>query len=207
MSRIKSRVLAIPILAIALTANACSATNSPATTTVDHTTTSTISGATITTLARPTTTTTGTTTPTTTTTLANDTNQLASGSGCTPGPGDLPDGEWFGRVEEVTEMTVSFDLACWFTGDAAATAAAEDGEESPPPNDYYVRNENPATRAVTVASNTPLVFYPGGDPLEEVETTFSEWGGLVAERGGFFFGVWITIEGGIVTQIKEQWVP
>lgn len=84
---------------------------------------------------------------------------------------------------------------------------AEDGGESPPPNDYYIRNENPLIRELTVDAQTTLVFYPSGDPNEVVTTTFDEWHALSAERGGFFLGVWVTIESGEVAEVNEQWVP
>jgi len=51
---------------------------------------------------------------------------------------------------------MSFDLACWFTGTAAADAALEARDESPPPNDYYIRNDTDRVRAMPV------------DPLAEV---------------------------------------
>ena len=54
------------------------------------------------------------------------------GSGCTPRAGDsLPDGRWFGFVDDAQADQVSFDLACWFTGTAAA-AAAERGRRGEP---------------------------------------------------------------------------
>lgn len=36
-----------------------------------------------------------------------------AGSGCTPGPGPLPDGQWVGYVTTGTETAVSFDLVCF----------------------------------------------------------------------------------------------
>ena len=83
-----------------------------------------------------------------------------SGSGCTPGDTvSLPEGEWYGVVVSASLSGIEFDLACWFTGEAAVTAAAEDGAE-PPPNDYYVRNDNPQIRSLPVSSETEVVWYP-----------------------------------------------
>lgn len=146
-----------------------------------------------------------TTTPSTTTTL--DTNTLASGSGCTPGSDQLPEGEWYGLWVALEEDVVEFDLACWFTGEAAVIASAEDGEESPPPNDYYVRNESDQVRFVPVTSDVPVVWYPDpGDPTTEAVTMYEFWREDV-ESSEFALAIWITIEGGVIVSIREQWVP
>jgi hypothetical protein len=151
--------------------------------------------------------------PTTTTSAATttsesepDTNDLAQGSGCTPGGGPLPDGEWFGLVTSRGDDSIEFDLACWFTGDGAVQASAEDGEESPPPNDYYVRNANPEIREVPVAPGAEVVFYPDGDPTNEEVLAYADWAARVDQRG-YELGVWLEVEEGSITAILEQWVP
>ena len=131
----------------------------------------------------------------------------ASGSGCSPGDSvALPEGEWFGFVESASASGIEFDLACWFTGQAAVDAAAEDGEESPPPNDYYVRNDNPTLRSLGVSSDTEVIWYPTGDPASEAVVSFEEWAEDVVGRG-FMFGVWLAVIDGEVYEIREQWVP
>jgi len=153
------------------------------------------------TTALPTTTTTAPSTSTT------EPDPLApEGSGCTPGTTELPDGEWYGQVDAFDATGISFDLACWFTGEAAEVAAADDGEESPPPNDYYVRNENDEVRLLTVAVDTPVTWQPSGDPNEVVEGTFADWTEYL-EGVEFRLGIWVTVTGGQVTEIVEQWVP
>jgi hypothetical protein len=133
---------------------------------------------------------------------------LAEGSGCTPGTNDsLPDGEWFGYVSGAAASALDFDLACWFTGDAAALAATEDGEESPPPNDYYVRNVSPALRTLDVESDVAVSWLPNpGDPSTETTITYADW---LTDRTTRDFqpGVWLTIGGDDITQIREQYVP
>ena len=143
------------------------------------------------------------------TTTTIDTNTLASGSGCTPGTGDLPDGEWFGLVADASAGEVEFDLACWFTGDAAIAASAEDGEESPPPNDYYVRNTNPALRTISVADDAQVVWLANvGDPASELTIAYPGWLVEREVRGvDLQPGVWITIVGGEAVRILEQYVP
>ena len=131
----------------------------------------------------------------------------ASGSGCSPEDSvSLPEGEWFGFVESTTASGIEFDLACWFTGQAAVDAAAEDGEESPPPNDYYIRNDNPTIRSLGVSAETEVTWYPTGDPASETVVAFEEWAEGVVGRG-FMFGVWLAVIDGEVFEIREQWVP
>jgi hypothetical protein len=129
-----------------------------------------------------------------------------SGSGCTPGDAVvLPEGEWYGVVASASESGIEFDLACWFTGEAAVIAAAEDGAE-PPPNDYYVRNENPQLRSLSVFAETEVTWYPTGDPASEVTATFVDWVEGVNSRG-LLFGVWLEVIDGEVFRLREQWVP
>lgn len=131
----------------------------------------------------------------------------AEGSGCTPSSEtSLPDGRWFGLVASTTDSEIEFDLACWFTGDAAAAAAEEAGEESPPPNDYFVRNNNELTRDLPVAQDAEVTFYLSGDPESDVRGDLATWRGVLDERGPVF-GIWIETSGGEVTSIEEMWVP
>jgi len=189
------------------TSSAASTTTTTATTSTEPATTSTEATAataeTSTTQAE--TATSSTTTVATTTTV--DVNALAEGSGCTPGTTDLGDGTWFGYVESATAAELEFDLACWFTGDAAATAAAEDGEESPPPNDYYVRNQNPQLRTIPVAGPANVTWMPNpGDPSTADTVTYADWLTGRATRD-YQPGVWLTIAGGETVAILEQFVP
>jgi len=135
-----------------------------------------------------------------------DTNAFASGSGCTPGTANLPDGEWFGYVASATADVVEFDLGCWFTGAAAADAASEDGEESPPPNDYYIRNVSSEIRAVPageVVAVTQLAT-PGGP--DTMTVTYAEWVSGWNDRV-WQPGVWLTVADSVVTAIVEQYQP
>lgn len=195
-------VLALTV-ALALVAGACGDDDTAATTTTtgsDSTTTLPDTSTSTDTTRADSTTTEPTTEPTT------DAGPVPDGSGCTPGSEGLPDGRWFGDVEEARSGEISFDLACWFTGDEATAAAAEDGEESPPPNDYYVRNENPAVRDLTVADGTTVTYYPSGDPTDTQELSYDDWR-TGREARAYQLGVWIEVSGGSVTSIEEQWVP
>jgi len=200
MKRSRLLIVGLAVLSACGNGESTDTTNATTTSTTPATTTSVSPSTTA-----PSTTVTTTATSTTETSVQN-TDDLAEGSGCTPGEGPLPDGEWFGFVTSRGEESLDFDLACWFTGNAATQAAAEDGEESPPPNDYYVRNANPDTREVPVGELVEVTFYPDGDPENSSEIDYDDWGGMVATRG-FELGVWLQIENGAIDEIHEQWVP
>lgn len=209
-----SRVSLSTVAALALTlgVTACAtggAGDVPSTNTEPATTTTAVPVTSTTTTTMPTTTTmqaTTTSTTAATTTTAQQTTDGASGSGCAPGPGPLPDGFWFGFVTEASASSITFDLACWFEGEAAVTASAEDGQESPPPNDYYVRNENPLTREVAVSPTANASWYLTGDPNSINCCDFGEWVAARAETG-FQLGVWLSLVKGEITDLEEQWVP
>ena len=153
---------------------------------------------------------TGDTTSTTSTTSTPPTTApskaKADGSGCAPGAGDLPDGRWYGEVPAADGDGITFDLACWYSGEDAVTAAAEDGEESPPANDYYVRNDSATTRDVPVGADVSVEWYPTGDPNAVETVDYASW---VSDRSSrsYQLAVWIEVRGGAVTSIEEQWVP
>lgn len=201
------RARLVTILAFALTLGACTGSSSATSTTAQESTTTSESP--VTTDASTTSTTTAvpsTTVPATTTTSSDLTGE-AEGSGCTPGQGALPDGEWFGFAVAIDQDELVFDLACWFTGDAAVRAAAEDGEESPPPNDYYVRNVNETLRTVSVATGAEVAWYPDvGDPMSETRVGYQDWNSKKGQRG-IDLGVWLEVDDGVIVEIREQWVP
>lgn len=135
-----------------------------------------------------------------------DVNSLASGSGCTPGPGALPDGTWFGYVSEPTATELEFDLACWFSGAGAIEATLEDGEESPPPNDYYIRNSSSDTRAIPVSPTVTVRWLPPDDIVNLTEIAYEQWLEVGPERS-WQPAVWLEIDNGEVTSIEEQYQP
>jgi len=219
--------LAALVFALALIAAACGGDDAATTTTVTPSAATTVTTSppvgsttvTSTTVTAAPSTTTGTTTPTSTeaptttteaTTTTLDINALASGSGCTPGTDALPDGEWFGFVDTVAAASLQFDLACWFTGDAAVMTAAEDGFAEPPPNDYYVRNVNTEVRTVAVAADAQVDWLPAIGPPDLETIPYADW---VAEREGrgvpvdHLPGAWLTVEDGEITMIVEQYTP
>ena len=133
------------------------------------------------------------------------------GSGCTPPEGTkLPDGIWFGVLKAVDPSagTISLDLACWFSGDAAQAAT---GSASPVPNDHYVRNENPKVYVlptVVKVAVVPLAQSAGGGlsgGSGPAQTGVAAAQSLIgSESTGY---VWVEITDGLVTVVQAQFTP
>ena len=142
--------------------------------------------------------------------------------GCsgTPAPATLADGTYFGFVERIDTGSdaMAFDLACFYTGDEANEQAAQRGDEVPVPNDVYIVNDNPATRDVPVDPGTELRLIDwnaccetsAAAELDALATAVAQ--GDFVEFDGFRYAgglspYWITIEGGRVMLIEEQYLP
>jgi hypothetical protein len=140
--------------------------------------------------------------------VVSATLERATGSGCSPGGADqLPDGRWFGYRTSSDSKSVSFDLACWFSGRAAEAAAAEDGEESPPPNDYHIRNLDDRERPVPVDPAAVVTWLPSpGDPSSATTISYSEWNASQPGRQ-LRPGIWLTVRAGMIVAIEEQFQP
>jgi len=114
------------------------------------------------------------------------------------------------KTVDPDRRTITFDLIQFFTGDAATKAAAEDGKESPPPNDYYIRNVNSRLRTLPVAADAPitantLTAQSSGSATKNVPLTLEELAGYFPASGADPF--WITVDGGQVTRIAQQYLP
>jgi hypothetical protein len=106
-------------------------------------------------------------------------------------------------------VTVSFDLACLFTGDAANAAATEDGfSEIPVPNDYWIRNANPLGYTLPAVPDVAVVTLAGPGYSEPAATQTGldgvDWHGT--EPGTFWRG-WIVVDDGWVTVVQQQFFP
>ena len=163
-----------------------------------------------------------------------DGNVIASGRtgrrGAPNGPAETPpqtddaeleDGRHFGyvRAVEVDAGTIVFDLAYWLSGDKADRAYQEaTGETGPVPNDYFVVNDNPRLRELTLADDARVRVLD----WNECCTTFFDadldvWADVIAredfvEDGGHRYSpnaaqVWITVKDGVVTLVEEQYTP
>jgi hypothetical protein len=135
-------------------------------------------------------------------------------------PAELEDGRHFGYVRsvDVEALSLVFDLAYFLTGDEANAAAAEHGLETPVPNDYYIQNDNPKLRTLDFAPDIELVLLDwnhccdetfqgnlgdfadainGGEPVTVGDVVYQ----------GALSQYWVTVEGGLLTRIEEQYLP
>jgi hypothetical protein len=114
------------------------------------------------------------------------------------------------KTVDPDRRTITFDLIQLFTGDAATRAAAEDGKESPPPNDTYIRNVNARLRTLPVAADAPitantLTAQSSGSATKNVPLTLDELAGYFPAADADPF--WITVQGGQVTRMAQQYFP
>jgi hypothetical protein len=105
------------------------------------------------------------------------------------------------------------DYAQYLTGAAAAAAATAHHSESPPPNDYYIVNDNPKLRTLPLAASADVVVlgWGGGDATAPSNISVAQFKGVVGPGSSDprYPGAsyWITIKGGTVVKIKQQYQP
>lgn len=131
----------------------------------------------------------------------------------------LDDGRHFGYIQSV-QLTaqpqfIVFDLAFLLTGDEANQAAADRGMETPVPNDYFIVNDNPRLRELPAAPGLRILLL---DWTNCCDTMFRADPQLFQESfdrkkyppgnyKGKFSGYWLTVRGGAVTKVEEQYFP
>ena len=133
----------------------------------------------------------------------------ASGSGCVPGSNTvIPDGIWFGFLLATDGSSIEFDMACFFFGDIAYTEGAADGVEVN--NDYYIRNQNPLTFDVPMATAAKMYWLDSSSGnFEPTPMSMADWPGPDEDWPcpGEFCGVWLYINEGEITEAVEQYLP
>lgn len=115
----------------------------------------------------------------------------ASGSGCTPGPGALPDGWWFGYPTSPVGNgpAFGFDLAC-FNLEAGSVGA------------FTVTNDSQGIREVPLAPGADLICLFVGQGSVEEDRCASSTPGSGEQRA-----VWVRIEDGQASRVLEQHTP
>jgi hypothetical protein len=115
---------------------------------------------------------------------------------------------------EGSTALLTVDYAEILSGAEAAAAATAHGEESPPPNDYYIVNDNPKLREfpIDTAMTVKVVSQPGGGVVTEgYGMAFGTWYDVLCGMSTDDFVAdrpyWITIEGGTIVAIEEQFLP
>lgn len=111
----------------------------------------------------------------------------AYGSGCSPGPGPLPDGLWFGNVVDRHSDSIDFDLECQIP------SAYVDSE---------IINSSPALRSIPVDGDVLVTELVPPEPTPN-GTTYDHWNAEWCNIAGSC-DVWIGIHDGRVIYIYMQ---
>jgi hypothetical protein len=132
----------------------------------------------------------------------------------------LEDGRHFGYVKSVdlvgSPETLVFDLAEFLQGEAANEAAREDGvigDGESVPNDYYIRNRNPLLRTLVLDEDLELTVVDWDHCCVEIEGDLVLFAAAFEEEdpSGTYRGsrspYWLTVAGGRVVGIEEQYLP
>lgn len=199
-----ARVLSGAVLAGALLLASCSSGGSP---TVAPTT---VSPSPVTTSATP-------------PTVASAPGEVTPSAVAPPGDGDVAvvDGRIAALVKDVRPVggayRVTVDLVRFLTGDEAAEAARDRGDEDPPPNDYYIVNDDPTLHALPVQAgiSVNMLMDGSGELCGDIAVgcppmPLAEWAAaLGGAAGGLLRSMpyWVTVSGGTVTAIEQQYIP
>jgi hypothetical protein len=126
----------------------------------------------------------------------------------------LEDGRSFVYVKRVdaSAPSLTFDIALFYTGEKANQIAGERGDEVPVPNDVYIVNDNPMLRTLPFADGAQFLSYDWRACCDNYTSmTLDRWAGYVAAPTRRFHGklspYWITVRGGEIVKIEEQYLP
>ncbi len=111
--------------------------------------------------------------------------------------------------------TLTFDLAYFLTGDDAVKAAVKDGVITPGetlPNDYYIVNHNPLLRTIPIAAKVDVRVIDWTNCCGLTKGDFDAWvAAIKSGPGDVYHGTaspyWITVSGGEIVKIEEQYLP
>lgn len=122
-------------------------------------------------------------------------------------------------------VVVTADYAQFLTGEEATQAAIEDGflvEGETVPNDYYIVNENPQLRELSLDPGAPIVLivcFVDGDCVTHARVTVDQWLALLdgetpagLDDGFQWYGqaalpYWLILDGETIVAIEEQYLP
>jgi hypothetical protein len=111
--------------------------------------------------------------------------------------------------------TVEFDLIQFLTGDEATAAYIEDHPDDPggPPNDYYIVNDNPRLRRLSVAENVQVTVLDWEGGFKPQVIAFADLpaqlaADLVPDDDRIWPNpFWLTVNDDTITAIEEQYIP
>jgi hypothetical protein len=130
----------------------------------------------------------------------------------------LADGRYFVRLNdleggEAGPPAVRYDLAYFLTGAAADQAAKDRGLETPVPDGYFIVNDSHQLRVAPLADPLGVKYIPEGDCCQPVKAHNAAFLGWLSDTQQSDFPPkatswwWITIDGGQVTKVEQQFVP
>lgn len=134
-------------------------------------------------------------------------------------PGALEDGEHFGFVSDFSAGVLEFEPAEFFTEAEAEVAAAEDGAgpgDGGLPNGFYIRESGESVQVpVAEDAEVEVVDWTGDSAVEPRSIDTQALAGLYSgdEDIAWVYAslrkwpVHLTVEGGVVTEITEQYLP
>jgi len=136
----------------------------------------------------------------------------------TPEPDVLGDGKYFVQLTDIQggeegPLQLQYDLAYFLQGDAANQAAADRGLETPVPNDYLIVNDTHKLRLTPLAGVYGVKYLPEGSCCQLVKAHEAQFLGWMGQTQQSDFPPkdtswwWITIAGGEVTKIAQQYLP
>jgi hypothetical protein len=142
----------------------------------------------------------------------------SSSSSPEPSGDELPDGKYFVQLSDLQgggdgPFLVHYDLAYFYTDDEANQVAASRGDETPVPNGVYIVNDNPKLRTAPLADGFSVRYIPEGSGSETVpapQDRFLAWLGDTEQTDFPSKDItywWITVDGGEVTKIEQQYLP
>jgi hypothetical protein len=116
---------------------------------------------------------------------------------------------------DTAAQTVEFDLIQFLTGDEATAAYIEDHPDDPggPPNDYYIVNDNPRLRRLSVAENVQVTVLDWEGGFKPQVIAFADLpaqlaADLVPDDDRIWPSpFWLTVNDDTVTAIEEQYIP
>ncbi len=129
----------------------------------------------------------------------------------------LPGGRYFVRLNDLQggedgPPLVKYDLAYFLTGADADKAAKDRGLETPVPDGYFIVNDSHRTRFVPLADSFGVRYIPEGNsqPVKAHNAQFLGWLGETTQSDfppKETSWWWITIAGGEVTKVEQQFLP
>ena len=129
---------------------------------------------------------------------------------------NVKDGRHFGHIVSINSTDVTFDPAEFLTGEAANKAARKDGAIGPNetvPNDYYIVDKNHRAGTIRISMDVEVFIdtlrdgIPGPAPAEINFLSCAFSSGDPIDANHVSNGYWLTVKGGLVTKIEEQYVP